>query len=71
MAWFVYLIECSDGSLYTGIAVDVDARYAAQARGKGARYTRAHPPARLLARKQSHESQPELLATAEAKGMAD
>ena len=50
MAWFVYLIECSDGSLYTGIAVDVDARYAAHARGKGARYTRAHPPARLLAR---------------------
>ena len=50
MAWFVYLIECRDGSLYTGIAVDVDARYAAHARGKGARYTRAHPPARLLAR---------------------
>ena len=50
MAWFVYLIECSDGSLYTGIAVDVDARYAAHARGKGARYTRAHPPAQLLAR---------------------
>ncbi len=50
MAWFVYLIECVDGSLYTGIAVDVDARYAAHARGKGARYTRAHPPARLLAR---------------------
>ena len=50
MTWFVYLIECVDGSLYTGIAVDVDARYAAHARGKGARYTRAHPPARLLAR---------------------
>lgn len=50
MAWFVYLIECVDGSLYTGIAMDVDARYAAHARGKGARYTRAHPPARLLAR---------------------
>lgn len=50
MAWFVYLIECVDGSLYTGIAVDVDARYAAHACGKGARYTRAHPPARLLAR---------------------
>ena len=50
MAWFVYLIECVDGSLYTGIAVNVDARYAAHACGKGARYTRAHPPARLLAR---------------------
>ena len=49
MAWFLYLIECRDGSIYTGIAIDVDARYAAHLRGKGARYTRSHPPRRLLA----------------------
>jgi ribosome-associated protein len=49
MAWFVYLIECQDGSIYTGIAVDVGARYAAHQSGKGARYTRSHPPKRLLA----------------------
>ena len=48
MAWFVYLIECKDGSIYTGIAIDVDARYAAHKSGKGARYTRSHPPRRLL-----------------------
>jgi len=48
MAWFVYLIECTDGSIYTGIAVDVVARYAVHASGKGSRYMRAHPPARLL-----------------------
>ena len=48
-SWFVYLIECADGSIYTGIARDVAARYAAHASGKGARYTRSHPPARLLA----------------------
>ena len=47
--WFLYLIECRDGSIYTGITVDVTARYAAHARGDGARYTRSHPPARLLA----------------------
>jgi putative endonuclease len=47
--WFVYLVECVDGSIYTGIAVDVAARYAAHAAGKGARYTRSHPPLRLLA----------------------
>lgn len=47
--WSVYLIECRDGSIYTGIAIDVAARYAAHLRGRGARYTRAHPPARLLA----------------------
>ena len=50
MAWFVYLVECQDGSIYTGIAVDVDKRYAEHAAGKGARYTRSHPPRRLLAR---------------------
>jgi putative endonuclease len=49
VAWFVYLIECQDGSLYTGVAVDVDRRYAEHAAGKGARYTRSHPPQRLLA----------------------
>ena len=47
--WFLYLIECRDGSIYTGIAVDVAARYAAHLGGKGARYTRSHPPRRLLA----------------------
>ncbi len=47
--WYLYLIECSDRSIYTGIAVDVAARVAAHRSGKGARYTRAHPPLRLLA----------------------
>lgn len=48
-AWYLYLLECADGSIYTGITVDVAARFAAHAAGRGARYTRAHPPARLLA----------------------
>lgn len=46
--WFVYLIECLDGSIYTGIATDVDRRYAMHVAGKGARYTRSRPPRRLL-----------------------
>jgi putative endonuclease len=49
MAWFLYLIECEDGSVYTGIAVDVDARFDAHCNGKGARYTRSRKPVRLLA----------------------
>ena len=48
MSWFLYLIECRDGSLYTGITTDVARRYAQHAGGKGARYTRAHPPLQLL-----------------------
>ena len=47
--WFIYLLECADGSLYTGITVDVAARLIAHQSGKGARYTRSHKPVRLLA----------------------
>ncbi len=46
--WFLYLIECEDGSIYTGITVDVAARYEAHCQGTGARYTRSHKPRRLL-----------------------
>lgn len=48
-AWYLYLIECADGSLYTGITVDVAQRFAAHAAGKGGRYTRSHPPKRIAA----------------------
>jgi putative endonuclease len=46
--WYVYLILCSSGTIYTGIALDVAARYAQHLAGTGARYTRANPPRRLL-----------------------
>ena len=46
--WFLYVIECVDGSLYTGITTDPAARFAAHAAGKGARYMRSHPPVRLV-----------------------
>jgi putative endonuclease len=49
VSWFLYLIECRDGSIYTGIARDVAARYATHVNGKGAKYTRSRPPRRLLA----------------------
>ena len=47
--WYVYVLECVDGSLDTGIAIDVARRYASHAVGKGGRYTRSHPPRRVLA----------------------
>lgn len=48
MNWYVYLIECTNGSLYTGISNDVLARYDAHRSGRGARYTRANPPKQLV-----------------------
>ncbi len=47
-SWYLYLIECTDGSIYTGITIDVTARYLSHQNGTGARYTRSHPPVRLL-----------------------
>jgi putative endonuclease len=46
----VYLVLCRDNAIYTGIAIDVAARYAQHLAGTGARYTRANPPRRLLAK---------------------
>ncbi len=47
--WYVYLLECQGGSLYTGITTDIERRFAQHVAGKGARYTRSYPPLRILA----------------------
>ena len=36
--WFVYILECMDGSYYTGVTIDVDKRMEAHASGKGSKY---------------------------------
>ena len=46
--WSVYIVRCADDSLYTGIAKDVAARLAKHNAGKGAAYTRARRPVKLL-----------------------
>lgn len=46
--WFLYMIECEGGSIYTGIATNVESRFQAHASGKGAKYTRANKPRELL-----------------------
>jgi putative endonuclease len=43
------MLECKGRKVYTGVAVDVAARFALHCRGKGAAYTRANPPLRILA----------------------
>ncbi|MGH8127346.1 MAG: GIY-YIG nuclease family protein [Gammaproteobacteria bacterium] len=48
--WFVYILECRGGRLYTGITTDVGRRMAEHRGGRrGARFTRAHPPGKLYA----------------------
>lgn len=46
--WFVYILRCGDGSLYTGITTDVERRLAVHRSGKGAKYTRSHLPVELV-----------------------
>lgn len=46
--WFVYLLRCADGSLYTGISNDVDRRFKQHNAGKASRYTRSRLPAVLI-----------------------
>jgi len=46
--WFLYLIECEGGALYTGIARDPAKRFKLHLSGKGAKYTRANKPLRLI-----------------------
>ena len=48
-AWFVYMLRCADGTLYTGITTDVDRRVAEHNgdSGLGARYTRSRRPVTL------------------------
>ena len=49
--WCLYLLECKGGSLYAGITNDLEARFQAHLEGKGAKYTRANPPVKILAQK--------------------
>jgi len=46
--WAVYLLRCGDGTLYCGIALDVDARLVQHQSGKGAKYTRGRTPLELV-----------------------
>ena len=50
MSYWLYILECGDGTLYTGTAADVDKRLKAHQAGKGAKYTRGRGPLRVVYR---------------------
>lgn len=47
-SWYLYILRCSDGTLYTGITTDVQRRCEAHQKGKGAKYTRGRGPLKLV-----------------------
>ena len=46
--WYLYILKCGDGTLYTGIATDVEKRLEMHRSGKGAKYTRGRGPLELV-----------------------
>jgi putative endonuclease len=48
MAYFCYIVECADGTFYTGWSTDPDRRTKVHNAGRGARYTRQRRPVRLV-----------------------
>ena len=51
--WTVYILECGDGTLYTGITDDLERRLKAHSEGKGAKYTRGRGPLTLRYREET------------------
>jgi putative endonuclease len=48
MQWQVYMILCTDNSLYTGITNDIDRRFLQHASSRGARYFRGRQPQKVV-----------------------
>lgn len=46
--WSLYILQCGDGSLYTGVTNDLTRRFEMHSRGKGSKYTRSHLPVDLV-----------------------
>ena len=53
MGWQIYIIKCSDDSLYTGITIDLEKRLAAHNAGQGAKYTASRRPVQLVYREEA------------------
>ena len=69
MLWVLYLLECSNDTYYAGITNNLQARFDAHVAGKGARYTRANPPVKVLASKPYPNRSSASIAEAQLKNL--
>jgi putative endonuclease len=69
MTWFLYLLECNNGAYYAGITNDLEARFTTHLSGKGARYTRANPPIKIIASKSYPDRSTASIAEAQLKAL--
>ena len=68
--WKLYILRCVDGSLYTGITTDVQARFEAHSAGKGAKYTRGRGPLELVYTEECGDHSAALKRELEIKGLS-
>lgn len=68
--YYVYIILCHDGSLYTGITRDVKARFQEHLTGRGAKYTRSHRPKKVIYQERKRNKSYALKREAEIKKMS-
>lgn len=69
MSYFVYILRCGDGTLYTGTTDDVDRRFAVHCAGKGAKYTRGRGPLALVYREDCGDKSAALKRELAIKGL--
>jgi predicted GIY-YIG superfamily endonuclease len=67
--WLVYILRCSDGSLYTGITNDLPKRLNAHAAGRASKYTRSRLPVRLAYSEPQRSKSAALKREAAIKGL--
>ena len=70
MTWWVYILRCADGTLYTGATNDLDRRLAAHNAGRGAKYARARRPVALVYREAAADKSAALQREAALKKLA-
>jgi len=70
MSYWVYILRCGDGTLYTGSTTDVDRRLAVHASGRGAKYTRGRGPLEVVYREELPDKPAALRRERAIKGLA-
>ena len=70
MSWYVYILRCGDGTLYTGITDDIPRRLAAHRSGKGAKYTRGRGPLAVVYREPGGDKSAALRRELEVKALS-
>tara|TARA_B110000858_G_C17767901_1_gene457982 strand:+ start:1440 stop:1742 length:303 start_codon:yes stop_codon:yes gene_type:complete len=69
--WYVYMIKCSDKSLYTGITTDLDRRFQQHFRGKGgAKYFQGRRPEKIVYTESGHDRSSASVREAEIKSLS-